>query len=180
MIGQGRTANLRLGDAGVAPEHARVRPEAGAYWVEALATGAPTLLGGYPVPLGQAFPLTEGSVLGLGSVELVYSEAESEEAARALAPVLRLSVDAGPNAGYVTPIRGRVLVGSGPDVNVCIGGLDPVHLEIAEHGPAFWVRDLTSGKTFRAGRPLGAEFVVLEHGDLLLAGTGVLLRFEET
>ena len=40
-------------------------------------------------------------------------------------------------------------------------------------------RDLSGGMSFRSGSPLGAEFVALGHGDLLLLGGGTMLRFEE-
>jgi hypothetical protein len=47
------------------------------------------------------------------------------------------------------------------------------------HGRAFFARDLSSGHTLRAGRPLGADWAQLEHGNLLLLAGNTLLRFEE-
>ena len=43
----------------------------------------------------------------------------------------------------------------------------------------FWVRDLSGGRAFRAGSPIGPEFSEIQHGDLLLLSGTVMLRFEE-
>jgi hypothetical protein len=72
-----------------------------------------------------------------------------------------------------------VIVGSGAGSNFVLPALAAQHLEIVEHGPGFWARDLSGGMSFRSGSPLGADFVALAHGDLLLLGAGTMLRFEE-
>jgi NADPH-dependent 2,4-dienoyl-CoA reductase/sulfur reductase-like enzyme/pSer/pThr/pTyr-binding forkhead associated (FHA) protein len=180
VIGQSPGAQLQLAEAGVAPEHARVRFDGQRYFVEALTPMASTSVAGQPLAVGEARALTEGSVIELGSVELIYSEVPAEDAGRALCPTLRVTVDAGPNAGQVALLRGRGVLGSGQGASLVIAGLTPAHLEIVEHKSVYFVRDLSGGQSFRKGRPLGTDFVPLEHGDLLLAGSGVMLRVEET
>lgn len=177
-IGQSPLVDLRLADAGIAPEHARVYWDGSRYAVQALAADAATRVAGQPLAPGRAAALGEGSRVELGSVELVYTELPAEDAAQVLLPTLRVTVDAGPSAGQTVLVRGRALLGSGAGASLAVAGLAPAHLEIAEHGSTYFVRDLSGGHTFRAGRPLGPEFVPLQSGDALLAGS-VLLRVEE-
>jgi hypothetical protein len=50
---------------------------------------------------------------------------------------------------------------------------------LATHNGRFWVRDLSGGRAFRAGSPLSKEFSEIQHGELILIGGSLMLRFEE-
>jgi hypothetical protein len=47
------------------------------------------------------------------------------------------------------------------------------------HQGGYFVRDLTGGRTFKSGSPLGPEWAPLKDGEILLASSGAMLRFEE-
>ncbi|MGC4091282.1 MAG: FHA domain-containing protein [Polyangiaceae bacterium] len=176
-IGHDPALGLCLSDAGVAKEHARVQRTAAGYVVTALDPA--TWLRTQPLPPGRAEVLRQGDWLRLGSVDLVYAEDAREEPAQALAPAARLSVDSGPESGRSITLMDGARVGSGPDCQLQLDGLMPLELELTRHGRGFFGRDASGQRTLRAGRPLGSDWVQLEHGDLLMLPGSRLLRFEE-
>jgi hypothetical protein len=130
------------------------------------------------LPPNLEAPLAEGAWLRVGMVDLVLVR-NSVLAAAVLRPRARLHVDRGPGAGAAFVLPERALVGSGPEASIRLPGLAVAHVELAANDKSFWARDRSGGASFRAGSPLGTEFVELVHGDLLLLGA-TMLRFEET
>jgi pSer/pThr/pTyr-binding forkhead associated (FHA) protein len=179
LIGSAPGAAVELRDLSVAPQHARVRRSGAQHFVSDLGSGRGTFVQGAALAPGQEAPLAEGGWIKVGSIDLVLARGAALAAA-ALRPRARVRVDAGPGAGGSLGIADRALVGSGPEATLTIAGLAPAHLEIVLNGPTFWARDRSGGKSFKSGSPLGAEFVELAHGDMLLLGGNTMLRFEET
>jgi hypothetical protein len=70
-------------------------------------------------------------------------------------------------------------VGSAPDAELCVPGTAAYELELVLHQGTCFARDLSGGRTFKSGAPLGAEWSPLKGGELLLISSGALLRFEE-
>jgi pSer/pThr/pTyr-binding forkhead associated (FHA) protein len=180
LIGSAPGAGLCLTDPGISPQHARIQKRGPSFVFEILDSTFGSWLRGQPLALAAAEPLREGDWLRLGTVDFSYSEAPAEDASSALAPSARLTVDSGPQTGQSVAVTERALVGSTPSAALSIPGLAQHQLEILRHGRAFFARDLSAGHTLRAGRPLGAEWAQLEHGNLLLLAGSTLLRFEET
>ncbi|HWA72239.1 MAG TPA: FAD-dependent oxidoreductase [Polyangiaceae bacterium] len=179
LIGSAPGSALCLTDPGVSPQHARVHKRGASFVFEILDGTFGSWLRGQALSVGAAEPLREGDWLRLGTVDFSYSELPAEDASRALAPSAKLTVDSGPITGQSAAVPERALVGSAANATFVIPGVAPNQLEILRHGRAFFARDLTAGQTLRAGRPLGAEWAQLEHGNLLLLGGTTLLRFEE-
>jgi NADPH-dependent 2,4-dienoyl-CoA reductase/sulfur reductase-like enzyme/pSer/pThr/pTyr-binding forkhead associated (FHA) protein len=180
LIGSAPHCAVCLNDPTLAPEHARLfAAGAGAHALSDLGGPSGTFLRGARLPPGGQVVLADGEWLRLGSVDLLYTRAPTPDAASALRPRARLHVDSGVEAGKNLTFNERALVGSDPNASLCLRGLLPAHLELAVHAGRFWARDLSGGHTFRAGAPLGGEFVELEHGALLLLAGSTLLRFEE-
>lgn len=179
LIGSAPGSALCLTDPGVSPQHARVHQRGASFVFEILDGTFGSWLRGQPLPVGSAELLREGDWLRLGTVDFSYSELPAEDASRALAPSAKLTVDSGPTTGQTVAVPERALVGSAANATFVIPGVAPNQLEILRHGRAFFARDLTPGSTLRAGRPLGAEWAQLEHGNLLLLAGTTLLRFEE-
>jgi hypothetical protein len=96
-----------------------------------------------------------------------------------LRPQARLCVDSGSDAGKSASVGERLIVGSGPRAGLLLQGTAPEHLELASHNGRFWVRDLSGGRAFRAGAPLGPQFAEISHGELLLLSGSIMVRFEE-
>jgi NADPH-dependent 2,4-dienoyl-CoA reductase/sulfur reductase-like enzyme/pSer/pThr/pTyr-binding forkhead associated (FHA) protein len=178
LIGSAPGAGVELRDLSVAPQHARLRRTPAGMWVSDLGSGRGTSLQGAALPPNLEAPLAEGAWLRVGMVDLVLVR-NSVLAAAVLRPRARLHVDRGPGAGAAFVLPERALVGSGLDANIRLPGLAVAHVELAANDKSFWARDRSDGASFRAGSPLGTEFVELVHGDLLLLGA-TMLRFEET
>lgn len=178
LIGSAPGAAVELRDLSVAPQHARLRRTPGGVLASDLGSGRGTSLQGAALPPNLEVPFAEGAWLRVGAVDLVLVR-NSVLAAAVLRPRARLHVDRGPGAGNAFALVDRALVGSGPEASIRLPGLSPAHVEIAVSDKSFWARDRSGGGTFRTGSPLGAEFVALSHGDLLLLGA-TMLRFEET
>jgi hypothetical protein len=132
-----------------------------------------------PLAPRQEVVLPEDAWLRVGIVDLVFTRRAVAVPASALRPRARLRVDAGPGTGSFADVRGRALVGSGPEANLRIVGLAHAHLEVVLQNDRFMVRDLSGGATFRSGSTLGPAFVPLAHGDSLLLAGATMLRFEE-
>jgi hypothetical protein len=147
--------------------------------LEALEPSAYTALRGARLSAFEPAQLHEGDALRIGSVDLIYSEAPLPDAAGALAPSARLSVTAGPDTGKSVRIAEHTLIGSSPSASLVLRTGAPTALEVTPHGRGFFARNLGPPSTLRAGRPLGADWTPLEHGDLLLVDGSALLCFEE-
>jgi pSer/pThr/pTyr-binding forkhead associated (FHA) protein len=169
---------VELRDLSVAREHARIRRAADAVLVSDLGSGRGTLIGGAPVPPGVEVPLPEGGWLRVGAVDLSLERGAVLRAA-VLRPRARLRVDAGPGSGSSLGITDGALVGSGPGATFVLPGLAPAHVEVALGQSGYVARDRSGGSSFKSGAPLPSSFVPLSHGDLLLLGSGTMLRFEE-
>jgi NADPH-dependent 2,4-dienoyl-CoA reductase/sulfur reductase-like enzyme/pSer/pThr/pTyr-binding forkhead associated (FHA) protein len=179
LVGSAPGAGVELRDLSVAPQHARIRKSGAQHFVSDLGSGRGTFVQQGVLGAGQEVPLGEGGWFRVGAVDLALVRGATLAAA-ALRPRARVRVDAGPGAGGALGITERALVGSGPEATLSIAGLAPAHLEIVLNGQTFWARDRSGGKSFKSGSPLGADFVELAHGDMLLLGGSTMLRFEET
>ena len=178
-IGSSPRARVYLGDPGVAPEHARLAFDGQRYLLADLGSGLGTGLRGAWLPPGTDVPLAEGETFRVGSVDLVVTERALTLASAVMRPRARLEISSGPSAGQLLELPDRALVGSAPGATLALAELAPQHLEIVLHGAGFWVRDLSGGRSFRSGSPLGPEFTALADGDLLLLGAGTMLRYQE-
>jgi pSer/pThr/pTyr-binding forkhead associated (FHA) protein len=179
LIGSAPGTRIYLPDHGVAPQHARLRSDGQSHYLSDLGSGFATGLRGGRLGPGHEYSLQDGDVVRIGPVDLLYGMRVIIGAATVLKPKGKLVVVSGPGAGQeLAPIE-RVLVGSGAGSTLALPGLAAQHLEVVQHGPGFWARDLSGGMSFRSGSPLGSDFVPLGHGDLLLIGGGTMLRFEE-
>ncbi|HEX6277762.1 MAG TPA: FAD-dependent oxidoreductase [Polyangiaceae bacterium] len=179
VIGSAPGSHIELRDLSVAPQHARARIVGEQAILTDLGSGRGTFLGFTPLAPGQEVPLAEGAWIRAGIVDLVYTRRPMAVPAGALRPRARLRIDAGPGTGSSVDVRDRVLVGSGPESNLRVGGLAHAHLEIVLRNDRFVARDLSNGATFRAGAMLGPAFVPLVHGDALLLAGATMIRFEE-
>jgi hypothetical protein len=77
-------------------------------------------------------------------------------------------------------------VGSAPNaqgapgtVVLAMPGAMPHELELVAHQGGYFARDLSGGRVFKSGTPLGPEWAPLKGGEMLLVSTGALVRFEE-
>ena len=179
LVGSAPGARIYLADHGVAPQHARLRGDGQAHYVSDLGSGFATGLRGARLGPGQEYRLDDGDVLRIGPVDLLYSLRGVTGAAAMLRPKGKLVVASGSGAGQELAQLERAIIGSAAGSHLVLPGLAPQHLEIVQHGAGFWARDLSGGMSFRSGSPLGADFVALAHGDLLLLGGGTMLRLEE-
>jgi pSer/pThr/pTyr-binding forkhead associated (FHA) protein len=178
LIGSAPGAAVELRDLSVAREHARIRRVGNDVLVSDLGSGRGTWVGATPVPPGVEIPLAEGGFLRVGAVDLSL-ERGAVLGAAVLRPRARLRVDAGPGSGSSLGIADGALVGSGPEASFVLPGLAPVHVEVVLEKSGYVARDRSGGSSFKSGAPLPSSFVPLSHGDLLLLGSGTLLRFEE-
>jgi hypothetical protein len=88
-------------------------------------------------------------------------------------------VMSGAGAGQSAAFAERALIGGAPNAELRLPGTPPHELEIVRHQGAFFARDLSGGRTFKSGSPLGTEWAPLRGGEMLLVSSGALLRFEE-
>jgi hypothetical protein len=123
--------------------------------------------------------LGEGDWLRFGAVDVLYSSAARVDLLASLRPSARVTVTSGGDAGKGAAVLDRLFVGSDPSSGLVLASLVGPQLELCAHAGKFWVRDLSGGRAFRAGSPLGHEFSEIQHGDLLLLGGALMLRFEE-
>jgi pSer/pThr/pTyr-binding forkhead associated (FHA) protein len=179
LIGSAPGCHIELRDLSVAPEHARVRMVGEQAYFTDLGSGRGSFVAFAPLAPRQEVVLPEDAWLRVGIVDLVFTRRAVAVPASALRPRARLRVDAGPGTGSFADVRGRALVGSGPEANLRIVGLAHGHLEVVLQNDRFMVRDLSGGATFRSGSTLGPAFVPLAHGDSLLLAGATMLRFEE-
>ncbi|HYJ07574.1 MAG TPA: FHA domain-containing protein, partial [Polyangiaceae bacterium] len=178
-IGSGSAAELQVFEPSVAPLHARVRHAQGLHYLSDLGSPSGSYARGVRLPPGQELVLGEGEVFQLGAVAVAYTRAPTADRVAAFRPMARLSVVSGAGAGQSATFAERALVGGAPGLELCLPGLGPHELELTKHQGSFFARDLSGGRTFKSGVPLGHEWAPLRGGEMLLVSSGALLRFED-
>jgi NADPH-dependent 2,4-dienoyl-CoA reductase/sulfur reductase-like enzyme/pSer/pThr/pTyr-binding forkhead associated (FHA) protein len=178
VIGRAAECEIRIDELGLAPRHARIRGSATQHWVSDLGSELGTFLAGRRLNSGEELELHENAPLRLGGVEAIYTRAPRVLHTLLLGARARVVVFSGAEQGQSIALGTRARIGGQPGSDLCVSGLAPQQLEIVNDGRAFWAKDLAGGM-FRAGAPLGSDYQLLAHGDLLLGPAGVMLRFEE-
>ncbi len=179
-LGSGPEADFQVFDPSIAPLHLRLRGEQDLHYLSDLGGPSGTYLRGAWLPPGQEVVLAEGEFIQLGAVVLVFTRQATLDRLAQLRPSARLSVTSGPHAGRSISFEERALVGSDAQATLGLPGALAYELEVVRHAGGYFVRDLSGGRTFRSGVPLGPEYAPLNHGELLLASGGALLHFETT
>jgi len=170
---------IRLSDPSVSAHHARFDRASAGHSVTDLGSFGGTFLRGARLAPGQVAELGEGDWLRFGAVDVLYTSAARPDAMASLRRSARITVTSGSDSGKSAVIAERLVVGSDPRSGFVLPSVAPQQLELAAHGGKFWVRDLSGGRAFRAGAPLGPEFSEIQHGELLLLSGTVMLHFEE-
>jgi len=170
---------IRLNDPSVSANHAEFRAHGSTHAVTDLGSYGGTFVRGARLAPGQPFAMNEGDWLRFGAVDVIYTSAARPDAMASLRQRARIVITSGADAGKSAEVGERLIVGSDPRSGFVLGGVAPAQLELATHGGKFWVRDLSGGRAFRAGSPLGPEFSEIQHGELLLLSGSTMLRFEE-
>lgn len=179
-IGSGAGADLQVFEPSVAALHARVRAVQGAHYLSDLGSAAGTYVRAARLGPGQELPLTDGDVFQIGSVVgIAYTRAPTRDRIAAFRPMAKLSVASGAGMGQGQSFTDRLLVGSADGAQLRIPGAAAYELELLAHQNAYFARDLSGGRTFKSGSPLGPDWAQLKGGEMLLVSTGSLLRFEE-
>jgi len=114
--------------------------------------------------------------LRFGAVDVLYSSSARADALASLRPSARVHVTSGSDAGKQASVGEQLTIGSDPRSGLVLSSALPQQLELRAHGGKFWVRDLGSGRAFRAGSPIGPEFSEVQrrfaaaerHGDAAL------------
>lgn len=179
IIGSGASADLQVFEPSVAAQHARVRTAHGVHYLSDLGSAAGSYVRAARLPPGQELPLTDGEVFQIGSVVgVAYTRAPTRDRVAAFRPLAKVDVVSGAGAGQSTTFAERALVGSAEGAQLRVPGA-PYELELLLHQGAYFARDLSGGRTFKSGAPLGPEWSPLKGGEMLLISSGALLRFEE-
>ena len=183
VIGRSPDCALRVDDMSVGWHHASIRPHHGHHYLSALSVTPATWYRGQPLAPGHEVPLQEGDVVRAGEIDLLYTSAPLLKTMATMVQAKgRLHVDQGSAAGRHLVIQQRALIGAQEGCSLVLRdqGILPSHLEIVARYGGFAVRDLSQGASFLRGAPIGADFVPLSDGDVLLLGGSVMLRFEES
>ena len=180
LIGSGPQCHLRLREAGVSNQHAVVEAiQGGGATLCDLGSTSGTHLGGSQLTAQQRVGLADGMIFQVGGISIRFGQ-QQQIAGSPFQVEGKVTVDQGADRGRAFALQERSVVGSAETADVRLQGLFPQHLEIAKQGGTFWARDLTGqSQAYRAGAPIGGEFIELSDGDLLLLGGQVMLRFEE-
>jgi NADPH-dependent 2,4-dienoyl-CoA reductase/sulfur reductase-like enzyme/pSer/pThr/pTyr-binding forkhead associated (FHA) protein len=178
-IGSGANADLQVFDPSVTALHARVRLAQGLHYLSDLGSAGGTYARGVRLPPGQELVLGDGEVFQVGAVAIAYTRAPTMDRLAAFRPMARLSVTSGAGLGQTAAFAERLRVGSAPDAELRVPGAAPYELELTLHQGSCFARDLSGGRTFKSGAPLGPEWAPLKGGEMLLISSGALLRFEE-
>lgn len=178
-IGSGPNVELQVFESSVAPLHARVRAVQGVHYLSDWGSASGTYLRGSRLPPGQEVALGEGELFQVGAIAIAYTRAPTADRLAAFRPMARLSVMSGAGSGQSAAFAERALVGAAPNAELKLPGTTPHELEIVKHQNSFFARDLSGGRTFKSGAPLGTEWAPLRGGEMLLVSSGALLRFEE-
>ncbi|HXK18623.1 MAG TPA: FAD-dependent oxidoreductase [Polyangiaceae bacterium] len=178
-IGSGPSADLQVFEPSVAPLHARVRSLQGAHHLSDAGSASGTYVRGVRLGPGQEVALADGELFQVGAVAIAYTRAPTTDRLAAFRPMATLSVTSGAGSGESASFSERALVGSAEGSQLRLAGAVSFELEVVCHQGAFFARDLSGGRTFKSGAPLGGEWTRLKGGELLLISTGALVRFEE-
>lgn len=178
-LGSGNGVSLQVFEPSVAPLHAQVRAVQGHHYLSDAGSPSGTYARGVRLAPGQELPLGEGEVFQIGAVAVAYTRAPTRDRVAAFRPLARLSIASGAGTGQSAAFDDKLLVGSAPGAGLPMPGAQPHELELLLHQGAYFVRDLTGGRTFKSGAPLGPEWAPLKGGEILLGSTGAMLRFEE-
>lgn len=178
-IGSDRGADLLIHDPSVAPLHARVRLAQGLHYLSDLGSPSGSYARGLRLPPGQELGLGEGELFQLGAIAIAYTRAPTMDRVAAFRPTAKLVVTSGAGLGQSASFTERILVGSAPAAQLRLPGTAPHELELVCHQGSYFARDLSGGRTFKSGTPLGTDWARLSGGELLLLSTGALVRFEE-
>jgi len=178
-LGSAPECAIRLNDPSVSTHHAEFRAAGNGHTVSDLGSFGGTFVRGARIAPGQIVALSEGDWLRFGAVDLLYTSAARPDAMASLRARARIVITSGTDSGKSADVGERLIVGSDPRSGLVLGSVAPAQLELATHAGKFWVRDLSGGRAFRAGSPLGPEFSEIQHGELLLLSGTTMLRFEE-
>jgi NADPH-dependent 2,4-dienoyl-CoA reductase/sulfur reductase-like enzyme/pSer/pThr/pTyr-binding forkhead associated (FHA) protein len=178
-IGSGPNVELQVFEPSVAPQHAQVRLAQSLHYLSDLGSPSGTYLRGGRLPPGQEVMLSDGELFQVGAIAIAYTRAPTTDRLAAFRPMAKLSVMSGAGAGQSAAFAERALIGGAPNAELRLPGTPPHELEIVRHQGAFFARDLSGGRTFKSGSPLGTEWAPLRGGEMLLVSSGALLRFEE-
>jgi len=179
VLGSSPDCGIRLTDPSVNPRHAELRRSGTTHTLIDLGSFNGTFACGARLAPGQARSLAEGDWLRFGAVDVLYDSSARADALASLRPSARVHVTSGSDAGKQARVGEQLMIGSDPRSGLVLSSALPQQLELRAHGGKFWVRDLSGGRAFRAGSPIGLEFSEIQHGDLLLLNGTVMLRFEE-
>ncbi len=178
-IGSGASAQLQVFEPSVAAQHARVRSAQGVYYLSDLGSASGTYVRAARLPHGQELPLADGEVFQVGSVVgIAFTRAPTRDRVAAFRPLAKVDVVSGAGAGQSASFTERALVGSADGAQLRVPGA-AYELELLLHQGAYFARDLSGGRTFKSGAPLGPEWAPLRGGEMLLISSGAMLRFEE-
>lgn len=178
-IGSGVDADLQVFEPSVAALHARVRLAQGLHYLCDLGSPSGSYARGGRLPPGQEILLGDGEVFQVGAVAIAYTRAPTMDRLAAFRPTARLSVMSGAGVGQTAAFVERLRVGGAPDVELRLPNAAPYEVELTLHQGTCFARDLSGGRTFKSGAPLGPEWVPVKGGEMLLISSGALLRFEE-
>lgn len=178
-IGSGVEADLQVFEPSVAALHARVRLAQGLHYLSDLGSPSGSYARGSRLPPGQELILGDGEVFQVGAVAIAYTRAPTMDRLAAFRPTARLSVTSGAGVGQSAAFVERLRVGSAPDVELRLPNAAPYEVELTIHQGTCFTRDLSGGRTFKSGAPLGPEWAPLKGGEMLLVSSGALLRFED-
>ena len=178
-IGSGQGVDLQVFDPSVAMLHARVRAVQAQHYLSDAGSPSGTYARGVRLPPGQELALGDGELFQVGAVGIAYTRAPTTDRVAAFRPMATLSVTSGASTGQVVTFAERALVGAGPEAQLRIPSALPLELELVLHQSAYFARDLSGGRTFKSGAPLGPQWAPLKGGEMLLLSTGALVRFEE-
>jgi NADPH-dependent 2,4-dienoyl-CoA reductase/sulfur reductase-like enzyme/pSer/pThr/pTyr-binding forkhead associated (FHA) protein len=178
-IGSGHDADLRVFDPSIAILHARVRLAQGLHYLSDLGSPGGSYARGARLPPGQEVVLGDGEVFQLGAVAIAYTRAPTMDRLAAFRPTARLSVTSGAGLGRAAAFVERLRVGSAADAELCVPSAAAYELELVLHQGTCFARDLSGGRTFKSGAPLGTEWAPVNGGEMLLISSGALLRFED-
>ena len=178
-IGSGQAANLQVFDPSVAALHARVRLAQGVHYFSDSGSPSGSYARNVRVAPGQELPLGDGEVFQVGAVAIAYTRAPTKDRLAAFRPMAKLSVASGAGLGQSASFAERVRVGSAADAELRLPATSTYELELVQHQGGYFARDLSGGRTFKSGAPLGPEWTPVKGGEMLLISSGALLRFEE-
>lgn len=179
VVGSSPDCGIRLTDPSMSPHHAELGRHGASHTLTDLNSSSGSSARGARLAPGQTILLSEGDWLRFGSVDLLYTSAARADALADLRPSGRVVITSGADSGKVANVEDQLVIGSDPRSGLVLQSAQPEQLELRAHGGKFWVRDLSGGRAFRAGSPVGPEYSEITHGDLLLLNGSVMLRFEE-